>query len=117
MIEMFRTGGNQLALSACVIDAIERQIGRDLNDYIMNIHVKNALKAREEEAERVIINKLTQILDKKVLRPVTILSLSGIERNRIIRSQMLLKEKYFSSGEYEKLNARPVAGWDRQVRV
>ena len=114
MIEMFRTGGNQLALSARVIDTIERQIGGDLSDYVMNITVKNALKTRGEEAERVIIKELKQMLDKKVWRPVMISSLSSIERSRIIRSQMFLKEKYFPTGEYEKLKARLVAGGDQQ---
>ena len=80
----------------------------------MNITVKNALKTRGVEAERVIQKELSQMIYKKVWQPVHLSSLNGTDRTRIIRSQMFLKEKFLPSGVFEKLKARLVAGGDQQ---
>ena len=54
------------------------------------------------------------MVDKRVWRPELVASLSNINRSRIIRSQMFLKEKFLPTGEFEKLKARLVAKGDQQ---
>lgn len=44
MMDMFRRGGVEMALSTSVLESIERKIGGDLSDYVMNITVKQAMK-------------------------------------------------------------------------
>ena len=83
-------------------------------DYVMNITVKEALKSRGAEAERVILIELAQMKDKKVWTPVHMSVLSSTEKHGIIRSQMFLKEKYLPNGDFEKLKARLVAGGNQQ---
>lgn len=96
MLDMFRNGTD------------------DHGDYVMNITVKNALKTRGAEAEKVIMKELSQMMSKRVWEPIHVSSLSGTDRSRIIRSQMFLKEKFLPTGEFEKLKARLVAGGDQQ---
>ena len=114
MMDMFRRGGVEMALSTSALDSIEEKIGGDLSDYAMNITVKQALKTRGEEAEKVIMKELSQMVDKRVWRPVHVHRLSAQDRGRIIRSQMFLKEKYLPTGQFEKLKARLVAGGNEQ---
>ena len=83
-------------------------------EYEMNITVKEALRSRGAEAERVILKELAQMRDKKVWTPVHISVLTSTEKHGIIRSQMFLKEKYLPTGEFEKLKARLVAGGNQQ---
>ena len=84
------------------------------DEYAMHISVKEALRTRGAEAERVILKELAQMRDKKVWTPVRISSLTNTEKRSIIRSQMFLKEKYLPTGEFEKLKARLVAGGNQQ---
>ena len=84
------------------------------DEYAMHISVKEALRTRGAEAERVIFKELAQMRDKKVWTPVRISSLTNTEIRCIIRSQMFLKEKYLPTGEFEKLKARLVAGENQQ---
>ena len=83
-------------------------------EYAMNITVKEALRIRGAEAERVILKELAQMRDKKVWTPIHLSVLTSTEKHGIIRSQMFLKEKYLPNGEFEKLKARLVAGGDQQ---
>ena len=85
-----------------------------VKEYAMNITVKEALRSRGAEAERVILKELAQMKDKKVWTPVHMSVLSSTEKHGIIRSQMFLKEKYLPTGEFEKLKARLVAGGNQQ---
>ena len=63
------------------------------------------------------MKELSQMIDKKVWCPVTLSSLSSVERSKIIRSQMFLKENFLPAGEFEKLKARLVAGGDQQDKT
>ena len=83
-------------------------------DYAMNVSVKAALKSRGAEAERVILKELSQMRDKKVWTPVHMSVLTNTEKHGIIRSQILLKEKYLPTCVFEKLKARLVAGGNQQ---
>ena len=95
-----------MTLTTSATEAIEERI--------MNISVKEALRTRGAEAEKAILKELSYMIDKKVWRPVLESSLSGTDRSRIIRSQMFLKEKFLSTGEFEMLKARLVAEGDQQ---
>ena len=78
------------------------------------ITVKKAMKERPVEAEVVIRVELQQMVDKSVWRPVHAKKLAHEQRRRIIRSSMFLKDKYSSTGAFEKFKARLVAGGNMQ---
>ena len=107
-----------LVTSACELSnsrTYERSIetGCD-SESVMNISVKEALRTRGDEAERVIMKELKQMLTKNVWTPVDGRKLTGEQRSRVIRSSMLLKEKFLATGEFEKLKVRLVAGGNGQ---
>ena len=54
------------------------------------------------------------MLTKGVWTPVDGRQLTAEEKCRVIRSSMFIKEKFLSSGEFEKLKARLVVGGDQQ---
>ena len=85
-----------------------------LTEHALNITVKEALRSRGVEAERVITKELSQMVDKSVWTPVHLHKLTSTEKRGIIRSQMFLKEKYLPTGVFEKLKARLVAGGNQQ---
>ena len=85
-----------------------------LIEHAMNITVKEALRSRGAEAERVILKELSQMVDKEVWTPVQLKKLTSTENRGIIRSQMFLKEKYLPTGVFEKLKTRLVAGGNQQ---
>lgn len=84
--------------------------------YGLHVTVKNALTEHGKEALKVIIEELDQMIVKKVWEPVNVRLLQPDERRRIIRSSMFLKEKHLSNGEFDKLKARIVAGGHMQDR-
>ena len=79
-----------------------------------NISVREALRTKGEEASRVIIQELKQMLNKKVWVPVSGAKLTAAQRSAIIRSSMFLKKKNNPDGSFQKLKARLVAGGDQQ---
>ena len=81
---------------------------------VMNITVREALRTRGAEAEKVIMKELEQMLNKSVWTPIDVRRLTAEQRGRIIRSSMFLKEKFLATGEFEELKARLVAGGDQQ---
>ena len=91
--------------------------GVDWGDHVLNISVNEALRTRGDAAVSVIEKELTQMISKKVWTPVDLRGLSRDEKYRIIRSSMFLKEKFLTSGEFEKLKARLVAGGDQQDKT
>ena len=80
----------------------------------MNISVKEALRTTWDEAERVIMKELGQMLTKKVWTPVHGRTPTAAQRNSVIRSSMFLKKKFLATGEFKKLKARLVAGGNEQ---
>lgn len=137
MLEYFRTGGSEIAHVVVAVrglkdwreaesgtaQAISKGIanGRGLpreriapSHRALNITVREALRTRGEEAERVIMKELMQMINKKVWTAVDVRKLTATQRGRVIRSSMFLKEKFFATGEFEKLKARLVAGGDQQ---
>lgn len=85
-----------------------------IEEHAMNITVKEAIRSRGAEAERVILKEQSQMIDKKVWIPVHMHVLTSTEKQGIIRSQMFLKEKYLPTGKFEKLKARLIAGGNQQ---
>ena len=83
-------------------------------EFTLTIPVKKALAQYGDKATTVINSELSQMIDKSVWTPKLWKQLTAEERKRVIRSSMFLKEKFFSTGEFEKLKARLVAGGHMQ---
>jgi hypothetical protein len=81
-----------------------------------NISVRDALRTKGDEAKRVILKELQQMLTLRVIRPVHRAQLSESQRRAIIRSSMFLKAKYLPDGTFDKLKARLVAGETSRTR-
>ena len=75
-----------------------------------NISVREALRTRGDEASRVIVAELKQMLDKRVWVPVLGSRITASQRAAVIRSSMFLKRKNNPDGSFLKLEARLVAG-------
>lgn len=110
VLDFFRRGGTDLALMS---SELMRET-EHTQERAMNITVREAIRTRGEEAERVIMKELNQMINKRVWTLIDGKKLTAEERSSIIRSSMFLKEKYLASGEFEKLKARLVAGGDQQ---
>ena len=82
----------------------------------LHITVKQALDRFPDAAREAMRREIGVILAKRVTTPVRWQSLSHQQRRGVIRSSMFLKEKYLSTGEFEKLKARFVAGGNLQDR-
>jgi hypothetical protein len=76
--------------------------------------VRDALRTQGDEAKRVILKELKQMIDRKVFRPVRRSVLTEQERRSTIRSSMFLKAKYHPDRTFGKLKARLVAGGDQK---
>jgi hypothetical protein len=81
---------------------------------VYNISVKAALKQMPDEAMKSIYKELLQMIEKNVFKG---LLPSYRHSKKVIKSFMFLKEKFFASGEFEKLKARLVAGGNMQDRL
>lgn len=113
VLDMFRRGVN--APTLLLKQRPDPQRERTENaQRALNITVREAIRTRGNEAERVIMKELGQMISKRVWTPVDGRSLTAEQRAGVIRSSMFLKEKFFASGEFEKLKARLVAGGDQQ---
>ena len=87
-------------------------------DYEVGLHI-SVPKARElygEVAEESMLNELTKLHRKNTMVPIDPRSLTRERRRNVITSKMLLKEKFLSTGEFDKLKSRLVAGGHRQDR-
>jgi Reverse transcriptase (RNA-dependent DNA polymerase) len=113
VLEFFRRGGTDIALMGR--ESLQ-PVGESYGS-VYNITVREAIRTRGEEAERVIMKELNQMITKRVWTPIDGKRLTAEERSRVIRSSMFLKEKYLASGEFEKLKARLVAGGDQQDKL
>jgi Reverse transcriptase (RNA-dependent DNA polymerase) len=82
-----------------------------------NISVRDALRTKGDEAKRVILKELQQMLTLRVIRPVHRAQLSESQRRATIRSSMFLKAKYLPDGTFDKLKARLVAGGNQQDKT
>ena len=79
-----------------------------------HIRLKKAIASRGRAAIKAMVLEVLQMVEKEVLHPISIKKLSLKQMKKILRSSMFLKEKFNSSGEFQKLKARLVAGGDGQ---
>jgi hypothetical protein len=79
-----------------------------------NVSVKQALRIRGDDAEKVIIKELIQMDVLGVREVVRIWDMRAVERAGSIRSPMFLKRKTHPDGSFDKYKARLVAGCDMQ---
>ena len=69
----------------------------------LNISVKEALRTRGADAEKVIMQELGQMMERKVWTAVKLVDLSTRQKMDIIRSSMFLKMKVYPDGKPDKL--------------
>jgi len=81
-----------------------------------SLSVDEALEMFGEKADESLIKELTSLDKKEVFEQVLLASLTKEQRRAIIRSRMFLKEKFLSTGIFDKLKARYVAGGHMQNR-
>ena len=75
-----------------------------------HITVREAVKKMQNGAVKSIVKEVINVWGGgKNMRPVRSRDLTMRQRRGIIRSSMFLKEKYFATGEFEKLKSRLVA--------
>jgi hypothetical protein len=88
---------------------------RTFNEHVVNhITVRKALDKFGEKALRSMFEEMMQMPDKQVFTPQDPRKLSHAEKRTVISSSMFLKEKFSSTGDFEKLKARLVAGGHQQ---
>ena len=83
---------------------------------VLHITVKAALKKMPKAALKSMTQEFLQLDAKDFAQPVNISALSSKQMKSIIRSSLFLKEKFLSTGEFEKLKSRLVAGGNMQDR-
>jgi hypothetical protein len=84
--------------------------------YAFKISVNAASREREDQARQVIMAELQQMIDNKVRHAVHTFYVTALECKAVIRSAMLLKEKYMASGIFDKFKAILVAGETNTIR-
>ena len=94
----------------------DRRENERREEYSLQIALKKALKTMPRAAVRAAALELLQADDKGTMKGVLKKNLSLKQLKRIIRSSLFFKMKYDSSGKFEKLKARLVAGGNMQDR-
>jgi hypothetical protein len=76
--------------------------------------IKQALKKYSKDARKAISAEMSQLLSKKVWKPlISKKQAKHSKHHNILPSSMFLKEKFLANGSFEKLKARLVAGGHR----
>jgi hypothetical protein len=107
-------GRAKYSIADTIYEAERKRAGNSSGSHV--ITVREALRIRGHEAERVIIKELEQMLDKKVWTLVNVRTLTAEHSCGVIRFRMFRKEKFLATEEFEKLKARLVAGGDQQYK-
>jgi len=98
------------------LDYANMHTGKAQHHYELHITVNKALNKLGRKALKSMVDELYQFHEKAVGIPVHKRNLSHKQIKAVIRSSMFLKEKFLSTGEFEKLKARLVAGGHMQDR-
>jgi Reverse transcriptase (RNA-dependent DNA polymerase) len=96
-------------------DSLMTQVATE--ECALNISVKEALRTRGADAEKVIMQELGQMMERRVWTAVKLVDLSTRQKMDIIRSSMFLKMKVYPDGKPDKLKARLVAGGNQQDKT
>jgi hypothetical protein len=83
-------------------------------EYGLRISAKKGLQLYPQLAHEAIFKELKQLVDMATFEPVDSGNIDPEERRKAIRSFMFLKEKYDSTGRFEKIKARMVGSGDMQ---
>ena len=83
---------------------------------VLNISVKKALVTHGQSAEESMMKEIRQLWEKDAWVPIRKGDIPELDRNRVIRSFMFLKEKYTAEGLIDKLKSRLVANGKQQDR-
>ena len=90
---------------------------KKITHHTLVMSVKSAIAEHGKAAEESVKKELQQMIDKKVWHPVVKSDLNNKQQSSIIRSSMFLKEKFDSTGKFEKLKARLVANGNMQDKT
>jgi histone deacetylase 1/2 len=82
----------------------------------LQMSLKTALKKEPKSALLAMVKELVGHHRKPTWKPVRRAEISKKKLVRIIRSSAFCKDKYLSTGEFDKFKARVVAGGDQQDR-
>ena len=93
-----------------------REAEAKLASFSMRIGVNDALNRLGKQAVKSITKELLGLHNARWGRPTRMRDLTFKQQKKIIRSFMFLKEKYLSTGEFDKFKARLVAGGHMQQR-
>ena len=75
--------------------------------------LSNEIHVRRASAVRVIQEEVEMLLSMRAMRPVKRDNITAYEWiNRVYPARMFLKDKYISSGDFERVKARLVVGGD-----
>ena len=94
----------------------DRRADEKREEYSLQIGLKKALKSMPRATIRATALELLQADDKGTMRAVLKKNLTLKQLKKVIRSSLFLKMKYDSSGKFDKLKARLVAGGHMQDR-
>jgi hypothetical protein len=108
----------RVKLSGSAVETItaflEKRTREGTVDPSANVSVKQALRTRGDDAEKVIIKVLTQMDVLGVWEAVKSENMKSAERMSVFRSSMFLKRKTHPDGSFDKYKAQLVAGGDMQ---
>jgi len=98
------------AVSMSMIDYSDIKYGMS---FASTMTLRKALNTYGEEATKALVAEIEGILKRKVWHGVLYDSLSTTQRKKLIRSSVVVSEK-FKSGVFDRLKARVVGGGDQQ---
>ena len=82
----------------------------------MHMSVRAAMENHAGAAQDSMMKEVINICSKVVFESVQVRALAKVQRRSIIRSSMFMKDKYLSTGEFQKLKSRFVAVENMQDR-
>jgi hypothetical protein len=106
-------GGERLLWDSKVVGKGSKHRALALESKVFNISVKKAMRTMPKEAIKSMYKELSQLHEKNVFQG---LQPSFKHKKKVIKSFLFLKEKVTSTGAFDKLKSRLVAGGHMQDR-
>ena len=113
---MFARQSTIIKRSICNRHLVRQVNCGDTKDFAFKISLNSALRERGNESRPIIMAELRHMVDKRVWHGVRVSDLAFSERAVIIRSSMIMRDKFTASGEFDKFKARLVAGGVQQEK-